>query len=83
MAPRQRYLGQSQHIDHNLAAEGQVLAVMVAQADHKPLREEAMASGYGSTRVRTYAITILGNIAFTYWPLGQSAPRGQYPERYS
>lgn len=47
MDHRQRHLGQSQHIVHNPGAEGQVLAVMVAQAGHKPLEEEAMASGYG------------------------------------
>ena len=47
MDPRQRHLGQSQHIAHNPEAEDQVLAAMAAQADHKPLGEEAMASGYG------------------------------------
>ena len=83
MDPRQRHLGQSQHIDHNPGAGGQVLAVMVAQADHTLLAEEVMASGYGPLRVRTYITIILGNVAFTYWPLGQSVPRGQYPVIYN
>lgn len=44
---RRRHLDQSQHIVHNPGEEGQVLAVTVAQAGHKPLEEEAMALGYG------------------------------------
>ena len=82
MDPHQRRLGQSQHIVHNPGAEGQVLVVTVVQAVHKPWREEAMVSGY-AVSVRTNVNTTLKKKHFTYWPLGQSAPRGQYPERYS
>jgi len=47
MDPRQRHLGQSQHIFHNPGAEGRALVVTVALAFHKPLREEVTVSGYG------------------------------------
>ena len=83
MDPHQRHPGQSQHIVHNPGVEGQVLAVMGAQADHKLLAEEAMASGYGPSVSKIYITTILRNVAFTYWPLEQSEPRGQYPVKYS
>jgi hypothetical protein len=58
MDPRRRPLGQSQHIVHNPGAEGRVLVVTVAQADHKPLREEATASGCGVSD--QYINTVLG-----------------------
>ena len=78
---RRRHLGQSLHIFHSPGAEGRVLVVTVAREYRKHLEEEATVSGYG--RSKRTSMLRCGHIILTYWPLGQSGPRGQYPVRYS
>jgi hypothetical protein len=58
MVPHQRHLGQSQHIVHNPGAEARVPVVTVAQAVHKPLREEATVSGYGVSERQYYYVGV-------------------------
>ena len=80
--PHRRLPGQSRRIVHNPGVEGRVLAATAGLGVHKLLEEEARASGYGSHVSEMYTKDILSK-EFTYWPLGQSGPRGQYPVRYS